>query len=76
MIVPEVQGFWPKRAVEGIVSAIVGSGCYVLTWPYKLVLSKQTLPQAVGLCNKNFGKIWIKKVTYTVSRPQFVHALA
>ncbi|EAX97004.1 hypothetical protein TVAG_440200 [Trichomonas vaginalis G3] len=75
MIVPKVNGFWPKRAVEGVVSGIVGAGCYVLTWPYKLWLSKQTLPQAVALCNKNFSKVFIKKVSYTVVRPPLVKAL-
>ena len=74
-IIPKVNGFWAKRAVEGTISAIVGAGTYVLAWPIKQQITGQSLPQAFQLCKKNFPKVFVKKVSYTVIRPYLVKGL-
>ena len=74
-LIPRVRGFWLKRCVEGTVSAIVGAGTYVLAWPIKQQLTGQKLPEAVQLCKKNFPKVFVKKISYTVIRPYLVKAI-
>jgi len=70
--VPKIQGFWQKRAFEGLVSAIVGAGCYTLTWPIKSVIAGQRFPEALTQTAYAFPKVFVKKISYTVSRPYFV----
>lgn len=72
VVIPKINNFWGKRCVEGLVSATVGAGTYVLAWPVKSRLTGQKLPAAWDLCKKNFGKVFVKKVSYTLARPEFV----
>lgn len=74
-VIPKINCFWGKRCVEGVVSAIVGAGTYVLSWPIKQQLTGQALPEAVQLCKKNFPKVFVKKISYTVIRPYIVKAI-
>lgn len=74
-VIPKINNFWGKRAVEGTVSAIVGAGTYVLAWPIKHQLTGQSIQQAAVACKKAFPKVFVKKVSYTLVRPYLVKAL-
>lgn len=71
-VLPKVGNFWAKKGVEGTIAAIVGSGCYILAWPIKSQLTGQKIGDAAKLAKKMFPKVFVKKVTYGLSRPYFV----
>ena len=70
-LLPQLPNFATQKAVEACVAGVVGAGCYVLSWPYKTALTGQSLAEAVKASTRNFPKIAVKKLTYTLVRPEF-----
>lgn len=69
-ILPNLSSTAAKLAVQGAISGAVGGSAYVLAWPVKSRLTKQTLAEAVNACIKGAPKVGLKKITYTVARPK------
>ncbi|OHS95218.1 hypothetical protein TRFO_02181 [Tritrichomonas foetus] len=70
-LLPQLPNFPAQKAVEAAIAGAIGAGCYVIAWPYKTALTGQTFGQAVQLMNKNFPKVALKKLTYTLVRPEY-----
>lgn len=70
-LLPRLPNFASQKAVESTIAGMIGAGCYVISWPYKTVVAGQSFDQAVKLMNRNFPKVVIKKITYTLARPQY-----
>ena len=74
-LLPRIPNPIGKRVAEGTVAAIVGSGCYLLAWPIKSPLTGQKIGEAAKLAQQMFPKVFVKKVSYVLSRPYIVRAL-
>ena len=68
-VVPKISNFWGKRCFVGLVSGLVGGGCYVLTWPAKTCLNGIKFNTAFEQFLYATPKVFVKKITYTVARP-------
>ena len=74
-VLPKIGSFAGQRAVEGAIAAIVGSGTYLLAWPIKRQLTGQNIHEALKLTQKMFPKVYVKKISYVLSRPYIVKAI-
>ena len=74
-VLPKLPNFATQKIVEASLAGLVGGSSYVLSWPYKGALTGQSISEATKLMLKNTPKVSIKKLTYTLVRPQFANLI-
>ena len=70
-LLPQFPNYVVQKSVESLVAGVIGSSCYLISWPYKTVIAGQPLKEAIKLANRNYPKIVVKKFTYTFAKPQW-----
>ncbi|KAH0791685.1 hypothetical protein GPJ56_004371 [Histomonas meleagridis] len=74
-VLPQLPNFATQKLVEASLAGLVGGASYVISWPYKGVLTGQNISEAAKLMLKNTPKVAVKKLTYTLVRPQFANLI-
>lgn len=74
-ILPKISSPITRRLVEGAIAGTVGAGSYTLAWPYKQIVAGQTVDKAWELTIRSFPKVMTKKISFVLSKPQFLRLL-
>lgn len=74
-VLPRFNSFMTKKLVEASCAGMIGGASYVLAWPYKTLIDRQRIDEAFKLMARMIPKVGIKKITYSLTKPEVLKIL-